>query len=133
MPKHNTQKTRPLTYSVDHRHRRQRSADSRENKTVLSMADFSSPSALVEVLSDLNNRVSCHVCLENFTDPRMLPCQHVFLEVARAHNKWKMVGINLSIAQDRLSSIEGQYYSNEERYLEVFQQWSNNNSLINLR
>ena len=42
------------------------------------MADFSPPSPLVKVLSNLKNHVSCHVCLENFTDPRMLPCQHVF-------------------------------------------------------
>ena len=42
------------------------------------MADFSPPSPLVEVLSNLKNHVSCHVCLENFADPRMLPCQHVF-------------------------------------------------------
>ena len=42
------------------------------------MADCSPPSPLVEVLSNLKSHVSCHVCLENFTDPRMLPCQHVF-------------------------------------------------------
>ena len=38
------------------------------------------------------------------------------------------MGINLSITQDRLSSIEGQYQSNEERYLEVFQQWRSSNN-----
>ena len=47
---------------------------------------------------------------------------------AKALNKWKMVGINLSITQDRLSCIEERYHSNEDHYLEVFQQWRSNNN-----
>ena len=47
---------------------------------------------------------------------------------AKAIDKWKMVGINLSIMPDRLNCIESQYQGNEERYLEVFRQWRSNNN-----